>query len=243
MFSTKNSVRLAAVLGGAMIAAGLSGAAHAATIVVRANGPSAPSYPPGTKLPDNGTIVLKSGDTVTVLDARGTRVLRGPGAVAVAGSNTASVNGIAALIADNGLRQTRTGATRGQTTPPHPTNVWMVDATRGGPVCVINPAALALWRPTSDADATLTLNTGSASSSVAFRTGQAVRAWPGDTIPVATGTRVTLTGLGASPVSIEFHVLRTVPTTLDDTAQVLLSQGCVAQLDVLVDSTTPEPAQ
>lgn len=233
MFSTKNSIRVA------LAALAVLGATHAraATIVVRASGPSAASYPPGTKLPDNGTIVLKAGDSVTVLDARGTRVLRGQGPVAVAGSKTASVNGIAALIADNGLRQTRTGATRGVTTPPHPTNVWMVDATRGGPVCVINPTALALWRPSTAADATLTLNAAGATTTVAFRTGQAVRAWPGDTIPVATGTRVRLDGLASAPVTIEFHVLRTVPGTLDDAAAVLLSQGCAAQLDVLVDST------
>lgn len=218
--------------------------AIASTIVVRSNGPSAASYPPGTKLPDNGSIVLKPGDSVTVLDAHGTRVLRGGGAagqVPIAGNGAATVNGIAALIADNGQRQTRTGATRSQNAPPRPTNVWQIDTTRGGTFCVVDARALALWRPTSETEATLTLTRASdgKAAPVAFRPGQAVREWPFDTLAIETGTRVRVAGLaGTEPVTIALKLLPAAPVTLDETAAVLLAQGCTAQLDLLVDATT-----
>jgi hypothetical protein len=221
--------------------------AFASTIVVRSNGPSAKSYPPGTKLPDNGTIVLRPGDTVTVLDAHGTRVLRGgsaSAAVPVAGNGAATVNGIAALIADNGQRQTRTGATRGRNTAPRPTNVWQIDTTRGGTFCVVDARALALWRPVTETGATLTLiraGDGKAAP-VDFRAGQAVRDWPVDALAVENGTRVRVTGAaGTEPVSFVLKLLPTVPVTLDETAAVLLAQGCTAQLDLLVDATTGDP--
>ncbi len=239
------TLTLGFVVSGGLIAA--AGAAHAATIVVRANGPSAGSYPPGTKLPENGSIVLKPGDSVTVLDAHGTRVLHGgnaPGQVPVAGNGTKTVNGISALLADNGLRQTRTGATRGIATPPRPTNLWMVDTTRGGPFCVVNAKALALWRPSNAADATLTLSSsgGKTTAPVAFMTGQAVRPWPVDTIAIANGAKVQLAGIAANPVTIELKLLPTVPQTLDDAAAALLAQGCTAQVDLLADATNLDNA-
>ena len=219
----------------------------AATIVVRSNGPSAASYPPGKKLPDNGTIVLKPGDQVTVLDAHGTRVLRGGAAAAavpVAGNGAATVNGIAALIADNGQRQTRTGATRGQNTAPRPTNVWQIDTTRSGAFCVVDAKTLALWRPGTDTATSLTLTRiGDAkNASVAFRAGQAVKDWPFDTLPVESGTRVSIAGGSPSPISIDLKLLAVAPVTLDETAAALLAQGCNAQLDLLVDATTGDTA-
>src|SRR3546814_19025400 len=59
--------------------AGLGAQAAAETMVVRATGPSAATYQPGSKLADGGSLALKAGDGVTLLDARGTRTRRGPG--------------------------------------------------------------------------------------------------------------------------------------------------------------------
>ena len=244
--------RTAKLLGGLAVAVGAlvpSLAATAATLVVRANGPSAASFPPGTKLPDNGTIVLRPGDTVTVLDAHGTRVLRAratAGAVPVAGNGAATVNGIAALIADNGQRQVRTGATRGSNAPPHPTNVWQIDATRSGPFCVVDTKTLALWRPTSDSPAALSLTraTDGKAATVPFRPGQAVSPWPASTLAIETGTTVRIAGLtGVPPATVVLKLLPGVPVTLDETASVLLAQGCSAQVDLLVDATTDDAAE
>src|SRR4051812_44909148 len=53
--------------------------ASADILVLRADGPSAKSFPPGRRLPDNAALVLKASDQLVVLDSRGTRTIRGPG--------------------------------------------------------------------------------------------------------------------------------------------------------------------
>ena len=239
--------RFAALAVAAVLAAGfltVGSVARAATLVVRSNGPSAANFPPGTKLPDNGTIVLKPGDTVTILDAHGTRVLRGGSTtapIAVGGNGAATVNGIAALIAGNGKRQARTGATRGTNTAPRPTNVWQIDTTRGGTFCVVDAKGLALWRPTMESETTLTLTRlGDVKTiPVMFHAGQGIREWPTDALAVEAGTRVSVAGMDHTPpVTITLKLLPAAPVTLDETAAALLTQGCSAQLDLLVDATT-----
>lgn len=48
-------------------------------LVVRSGGPSAAQYPAGRSLKTGEPIRLKAGDTLVLLDSRGTRTLRGPG--------------------------------------------------------------------------------------------------------------------------------------------------------------------
>lgn len=215
--------------------------AQAATIVVRSNGPSASAYPPGKSLPSGAAILLKAGDIITVLDTGGTRVLRGPGKVSIAGAGPGNINGIAALIADTGARQTRTGATRGSNTAaPHPTNVWYVDATKGGNFCVGNLKALALWRANSDRAASLIIApVGGARVKIEFRPGQAVAAWSLAALPVIDGSRFRIEDMAsAAPVTITMRLLASTPNSLDSAAKALLDHGCAAQLDTLVAATT-----
>jgi hypothetical protein len=55
-------------------------AAQAELRVMRATGPSAAAYRPGTRLPDNFVFNLRPGDTLTLLaTGRGQIVLKGPG--------------------------------------------------------------------------------------------------------------------------------------------------------------------
>ena len=218
------------------LAAG-AGLARAATIVVRSNGPSANAFPPGKSLSPGAAIVLKAGDAVTVLDASGTRVLRGPGKVPVAGTGQANVNGIAALIADTGARQSRTGATRGSMqAAPHPANLWYVDVAKGGNFCVGNVKGLALWRANSDAAASLTITGAGTRVPVAFRQGQAVAAWPLSALPVSEGSQFRIEGAGR--ITVVTRLLPASPTGLDDAAKALLDHGCTAQVDTLVAATT-----
>ena len=218
-----------------------AGTAHAGTIVVRSNGPSAGAYPPGKLLPAGGQIPLKAGDTLTVLDATGTRVLKGPGNVAVSGTGAASVNGFKALIADTGLRQTRTGATRGVGGgPAHPTNVWTVDASKPGPFCVINPASVSVWRPDNSGAGKLALTRlgDGKSFTLEFLPGESVRAWPTADLPVVDGNRYKIDGVGVtSATTITTRLLPSAPPSLDDAATALLAKGCNSQLDLLIDST------
>ncbi len=229
------------LIGATAIALTISaGQAQAATIVVRSNGPSASSFPPGKSLA-GAAIVLKSGDVLTVLDATGTRVLRGPGRIPVSGAGQANVNGIAALIADTGARQTRTGATRGSNlAAPHPTNLWYVDVAKAGNFCVSNVKALALWRANSDAAASVTIaGAGAARVPIAFRAGQAVAAWPLSALPVTDGSQFRIEGAGR--VTIVVRLLPSSPMTLDDAAKALIDHGCTAQIDTLVAATAVDP--
>lgn len=117
-------------------------AAAADVLIIRAVGPSARSYPVGTRLPDDATLRLARGDSVSILRASGTRVFRGPGAFrADAPPRPAEIV----------LAETRRGlgATRGA--PPRPvsrfTSIWHLDASSSGPACFSPDTPLMLWRP------------------------------------------------------------------------------------------------
>jgi len=231
------------VLAAGVLALASHASAEAATIVVRSNGPSAASYPPGKPL-TAGQITLKAGDSVTVLDAKGTRVLKGPGNVAVSGSGAATVNGIAALIADTGVRQTRTGATRGNGDgKPHPTNVWMVDASHGGPFCVANAERLSVWRPDNAKAGKLAITRVSdgKTATLNFLAGESIRAWPAEILPVGNGAKFRL-DLGTEKVAptLVARVLPAAPASLDEVASTLVEKGCDGQIDLLVDLTAAE---
>lgn len=244
MFST----RKLAILAAGMTALFGAGAAFAGTMVVRSTGPSAGAYPAGKQLASDGKIVLKAGDVVTVLDAGGTRVLKGPGAVAVAGSKVASGSGFAQLIANTGARQARTGATRsavGGGAPRSP-NVWYVDASRGGNQCLVDPAGVALWRPNNTAQGVVTVTRLADGKSVGvdFRAGQSVRPWPLAELPIAEGAQFKLDGAGAkAPVTVKATMVSLANPELDGVAAALLPKGCANQLDVLVEGSVQEGQQ
>lgn len=80
-------------------------------IVTRSAGPSAALYPAGKKLFGNVRLTLKTGDQVELLDARGSRTLRGPGVFA-AGDTDVSAASVAA-IARPSVPRARGGAVRG----------------------------------------------------------------------------------------------------------------------------------
>src|SRR6185369_4761891 len=99
--------------GAAALALAIPAAAEAA-IVVASSGPSAATYPVGRKLDDAGTITLRAGDTLTVLDGKGTRVLRGAGnfPVAAAAGTPAKSATFAVLTMQRSAQRVRTGAVR-----------------------------------------------------------------------------------------------------------------------------------
>ena len=138
---------------GGKLAVALTGlavpAAAQAAIVVSSSGPSSAAYPVGTKLPDAGTITLRQGDTVTVLDAKGTRVLRGAGTFAVSSAsqpNKAST--FAVLTMQRSAQRVRTGAVRSgkDGTPPASPNLWFVDVAKSGTRCVVAGQPVRFWR-------------------------------------------------------------------------------------------------
>lgn len=233
---------------GALIAASLgwSAVAEAQAVVIRSTGPSAAAYPMGRKLPAGAAVVLKAGDQVTVIDQAGSRVLAGPGSFKVdnavnrdAGSgNTA----LASLIARGGAR-TRTGAVRGDTEVPTeataPDNVWYVDVSRGGTVCIADPGQVVLWRPNRAETGNGTLFAADGTSAeVTFRATSAIKLWPVAALPVIDGQTYRFTSPVGQAVKITTRLLAAVPEDPVEVATLLAEKGCTAQLDVLGQAGT-----
>jgi hypothetical protein len=219
----------------------LAGPALADTLVVRASGPSARSYPPGAKLADGGSLLLKAGDVVTLLDAKGTRILRGPGrfgVTAAASATSASNVTLAALLDTKRVRRARTGAVRGTigeapAAPKRP-NLWLVDIAQPGTLCVADAAAVRLWRADAAKPISVRISGGGAQASTSFAAGEAIAAWPA-ALPVKEGATYRVEA-GARSSEIRFALLGAADAALDTTASALIARGCQAQLDLLVDT-------
>jgi hypothetical protein len=220
------------------LALGMAGSAAAGTIVIRADGPSKAAYPTGKSL--SGKVSLRAGDTLVVLDSHGTRTLTGPANIDLNGAQTASAapSALTSLIRNAGARQVRTGAVRGNNTvqASNP-NLWYVDTTRGGTVCLPDTSGATLWRKTMDDAATLTLTRASDHKAVPlnFAVGQSVRSWPVTDLPIAQATDYWLSGPGISkPIAIRFQTVGNPGNTPDAIAAALIEKGCSHQVDMLV---------
>ncbi len=237
MFWTKTALALSATTLSLIGAT----AALAETIVVRSNGPSAKNYPPGKPLPDKTLVALKAGDSVTILDGQGTRILKGPGNFSTTASSAAAGSSFGQLLRNTGARQARTGAVRGSgsTGPVRSPNLWFVDVSKSGTICLADMSAVSLWRSSATNAQPLSLTRISDGKSVAidFRAGQSVRAWPVADLPAVDGSQFRLSGPGmAAPATIKIAALGPNPQGLDGTASALIRKGCNAQLDLLIET-------
>lgn len=255
--SYRSSRMIAAAL--AATVACVSTAALAQSLVVRSTGPSAAKYPVGKKLAAGEKITLVAGDRLVLLDNGTTRTLAKPGthsaSAPVAANRTLSTT-MAQMISRDGALRRRGGATRGPGEAPaaasevRAPNLWLVDARRGGTFCVVDPAALLLWRPDITGDASLkveadgpAVGAGARAETIAFLEGQAYRRWPSASLPLAEGASYRMSGAGTDrPVSIKFAFMGALPETPDGIAAELLARGCTDQLDRLVDTMTADEA-
>jgi hypothetical protein len=220
-----------------MIATG----AVAGTIVVRASGPSAKLYAPGKAITAS-TVTLKAGDTLVLLDSKGTRTLSGAGTHSVAGGSAAvAPSALGALIRSSGARQVRTGAVRGALTGPAKSpNLWYVDATRGGSMCIADPATTSIWRPDMTAAASYSISGGGKNAPLDFAAGQSVRPWPAQ-LPLIAGARYRLAPPTGAPVEIVIQPVGAVGTSADAIGAALIDKGCSRQLDQLVEAGQSTP--
>ena len=224
------------------VVAGLSAQAAAETMVVRATGPSAAIYKPGSKLAEGGSLALKAGDVVTLLDSRGTRTLRGPGSFNVAASASAApANSVmlSALLDTKRVRRARTGAVRGTlgeapAAPPRRPNLWMVDVAQSGTLCVADPAAVRLWRPDAVKPGTVRISGEGVQATASFAAGESVAAWP-IAAPVRDGAVYRLSE-GSRAADVRFALVSPATAGLDGTASSLIAHQCMAQLDLLVET-------
>lgn len=222
--------------------AALLGATHAFanSVIVRSTGPSAKTYSPGKSLADNSVLPLKAGDIVTILDARGTRVLKGPGTISTGAAATATGSGFNQLLRNTGARQARTGATRNTpvTASLKSPNLWFIDSAKSGSFCVKPAAAVSVWRSNGSAATAITLtriNDGK-SSVITFGSGQTVTPWPASILPVVDGSEFRMASPGMQSSTIKIAILSRSDSNPSQVAADLIEKGCTVQLDLLVDA-------
>lgn len=216
--------------------------AASAAIVVAASGPSAGAYPVGRKLDDAGSVTLRAGDTLTVLDKRGTRVLKGAGTfpVAARAGTPARSSTFAVLTMQRSAQRVRTGAVRAGTdgTPPASPNLWYVDVSRGGRHCLVSGQPVRFWRLDATKAATYSATFALTGGRVAlsFAAGATLAPWDATRYPLADGTRLGLSADGRSPVSIDVAMLPRQPADAEAMAAALIEKGCTGQLELLAST-------
>ena len=227
-------------IGLALAGAALAGAAHAG-VVVSSSGPSKAQFPAGKKLDDNSSITLRDGDTVTVLTAGGTRVIKGAGVHLVGATGESKRSTFAVLTRQRSASRVRTGAVRGtgpaEGAVERSPNLWYVDVSRSGTMCVASPDAVRLWRPGGATAATYTLGGGGKSVEIAFAENMRDVAWDAAAMPVSDGAKYSIAAPdGGSTNEVNFVMLDSVPEEPDDLAARLIEKGCTNQLELLTSA-------
>lgn len=232
--------RMARGVAAAALTAALAGTALAGPVVVRAVGPSAGAYPAGKKLADSAQLVLKPGDTLVLLDERGTRTISGPGTFAAVstGTRAGATQTASQILRTNSTSERRGGAVRGglPTMDTRSPNLWFLDLSKSGTMCVADPATVRVWRVSGDKAADVKVSGAGASGTIALPAGATVGDWP-KSVPVTDGAEYTIVTDGMAPAKIKF-VTVPMPTNVEDTASQLIAKGCKTQLDLLIATTS-----
>ncbi len=221
--------------------------AASAGVVVASSGPSARDYPVGRKLDDNAQVTLRAGDTLTVLDQKGTRVLRGAGTFPVSQASAPSrASTFAVLTRQRASQRVRTGAVRdpalgGKVTSP---NLWYVDISNPGTQCILSADNVRLWRanPAERADYRVSANSGAARATISFAAGATVAPWDAARTPIGNGDRFSIVNPdGKAAGSLTFAVLPGEAAGPEELASMLIEKGCSAQLQLLATSLSVAP--
>lgn len=209
-----------------------------AEVVVASSGPSAGQFPVGKKLAASDKITLKAGDSVTVLGSAGTRIISGAGPHRVGARGAAKRSTFATLTRQRDAARVRTGAVRGDLSGAAITrpNIWYVDVTQSGTMCVADPDAVQLWRPGTEG-APIYLIASAASPDhvhVTFAEGAMTAEWNVAQLPLADGAAYSVTSQsGGTSTEVTFVMLETLPESPEDMADALIAKGCTGQLALL----------
>lgn len=233
------------VRNGVIAAIGVSALALAAPaaagVVVKSSGPSASTFPVGKKMKDNDRITLKAGDTVTVLTSSGTRVLKGAGTYRVGARGKSTRVRFANLTRDRS--RARTGAARAGSGEKRSPNLWFVDVTKSGNVCVTDLANVTLWRPETEQDQTIVVSRSSSEFTypITFDGQASTRQIDNARLALQEGSEYTINGAGGeTATTVTFAVVETTPDNAEAMADTLIAQGCTLQLDLLAKTMEAE---
>lgn len=214
-----------------------------AGVVVASSGPSAGTFPVGRTISGDERIVLRAGDTLTVLDGNVTRVLRGAGTYSLGQSASANRRDAFAVLTERrSARRVRTGAVRAADdgSPVRSPNLWYVDVDRPGTMCLADTERVRLWRRATGDSATYRISAvdGGESQTVSFAEGEMLAPWDSQVLPVAEGSAYRLTGDGAVS-ELRFVILDEIAEEPEALAQQLIENGCNAQLELLSSAMMP----
>lgn len=223
------------------ISLGLAAPAAAQSTVVRASGPSVAEFPVGKKLEGGSRVVLEDGDTVTVLDSTGTRVLKGPGRFTIGGRKANERDVLGTFITRRASRdKVRLGVVRGdvgQEGPVPAPTVWLLEWGQTGPFCHSGQGRLFVWRPDNRGAARLSIkaNEGTATTSLAWEDGSRIAAWPQELAPIdgSSGYTIALEG-GQEQFDISFVRLASEPQDVTELVSALSANGCAGQIERLI---------
>ncbi|WP_298303759.1 hypothetical protein [uncultured Erythrobacter sp.] len=246
MFSDKVKARLLGLaLAGAVMS--VPGAA-AAGVVVKSAGPSAGTYPVGTKVADASTITLRAGDKITVLTNGGTKVLQGPGTFRVGEGATRTRARFARLTRQGASNRARTGAVRGtgKGSPTMP-NLWLVNVAASGTTCLYDLENVRLWRPSAGEGETYTIAPQGSETAldVNFVETESMRALDPEGLKLTDGGTYTITAPAVeeapgAAVNVRIVAMSETYRQPDLLAAALAEKGCMGQLAVLGDIAEAE---
>lgn len=226
---------LAGLVGAAAMLALVPQSAQAGTVVA-ASGPSAASYPVGTQIGDTQRISLRAGDSLTVLDNGGTRVLRGPGTFILARQGGSSRNrAYAALTTQRSATRARTGAVRNTQSGQEirNPNLWYVNVAAAGKMCVVDRNAIPLWRADTTMETVYTITGAGDPAEVTFPEKEMLASFTSEE-GLADGATLTIAAPELeTPTRVSFVFLEEVPADAEATAQALIENGCMGQLEQL----------
>ena len=182
-----------------------------------------------------------AGDITILTSLMEARVIRGPGTHRVATRGRSTRSTFAAVTRQRSAARVRTGATRGDVVPPSLTspNIWWVDVSKSGTMCVSDLSAVSMWRPGRELASTYVIasETSAEHVHVAFAANEMVATWDGDRLPLTEGASYTITGpSGSEPSVVTFTQIETPPDKPEDLALALLEKGCTTQVDLLAET-------
>ena len=217
-----------------------AGVAHAKAVVIKSEGPSQTKYKVGTELPDNATLDLKAGDRVTVITTRGTRVISGPGPKSIGASSQNRRSTFAVLTRQTSGDAVRPGAVRagGPGELVENDNLWNLDVSTGGRMCIVGTDGLRLFRPRVDSEETYVFGTAGSDfhTHVTFDKGVALASVGAEELPLVAGRTYSVSApSGDAARSFDLAILDQAPRDMTEMAALLAANECTGQLDMLAE--------